>query len=160
MAPRDRSTLLTSPLSMADFVFRLGFFAIAPWGIVAIAELFPVRGALIDVGLALLVFLLSEIARRVAARLKAAKWLLSEALAFESFYREEPPRTFAYYFFYPFLFPYWLWNRRARREFLMFRGYTIGSFLILLANLGYEYYAHWAPELDIEPFAPAVLITL
>lgn len=159
-APRDRSTLLTSPLSMADFVFRLAFFAVAPWAIVATAELFPVRGALIDVGVALLVFLSSEVARKLASRARPLRWLLSEALAFEAFYREEPPKTFAYYLFYPLLFPYWLWNRRARREFWMFRGYTVGSFLVLLASLGYEYYAHWAPELDVETFAPAVALTL
>lgn len=157
---RDRSTLITSPLSLADFLLRLVFFAVAPWGIVATAELFPVRGALIDVGLALLVFLLSEVARRWAARTRIMKWVLSEALAFEAFYREEPPKGFAYYFFYPFLFPYWLWNKHARREFLMFRGYTLGSFVVLLASIGYEYYANWAPELDLRAFAPALAIAL
>jgi len=157
---RDRSTLLTSPLSAADFAFRLAFFAAAPFAIVATAELFPVRGALIDVGVALLVFLLSEIVRKLAARNRAIKWLLAEALAFEDFYREEPPKRFAYYLFYPFLFPYWLWNRPARREFLMFRGYTIGSFLVLLWNVGYEYYKHWQPELDPSLYAPTVLLTL
>jgi hypothetical protein len=159
-APRGPSTLITSPLSMADFLFRLLFFAAAPFLIVATAELFPVRGALIDVGVALLVFLLSEAVRKLAARSRTLKWLLTEALAFETFYREEPPRRFVYYLFYPFLFPYWLWNRRARREFLMFRGYTVGSFAVLLANIGYEYYVHWQPELDIVTYAPAVLLTL
>src|SRR3954451_3837180 len=51
-----RSTLLTSPVSFADFVFRLAFFALAPFAIVIVAQLFPVRGALLDVGLALVVF--------------------------------------------------------------------------------------------------------
>ena len=58
-----------------------------------------------------------------------------EALAFESYYREQRPRRFAYYVAYPLLFPYWLYDREARREFWMFRGYTVGSFLILLAGL-------------------------
>lgn len=57
---KDRSTLLSSPLSMADFLARLAFFAGAPFAIVLAAGLFPVRGALVDVGLALLVFLLGE----------------------------------------------------------------------------------------------------
>lgn len=159
-AKANRSTLLTSPLSAADFACRLAFFAAAPFAIVATAELFPVRGALIDVGLALFVFLVSEAVRKLAARSRAIKWLLSEALAFEAFYREEAPKRFVYYLFYPFLFPYWLWNRRARREFLMFRGYTIGSFLVLCANIGYEYYVHWQPDLDAATYAPAVLLTL
>jgi len=57
--------------------------------------------------------------------------LLKEAFAFESYYREQRPRPFAYYLVYPLLFPYWLVNREARQEFLMFRGYTLASFLIL-----------------------------
>ena len=61
-----RSTLFTSPISLADFVFRLAFFAVAPFAIVVVAQLFPVRGALIDVGLALLVFVSSEAAHRLA----------------------------------------------------------------------------------------------
>ena len=59
----DRSTLLSSPLSALDFAIRLAFFALAPFAIVVVAELFPVRGALIDVGLALLVFVASEAVR-------------------------------------------------------------------------------------------------
>ena len=111
--PKDRSTLLTSPLSAADFALRLGFFALAPFVIVRVAELFPVRGALIDMGLALSVFIAGEAARSAASRHRAIQWVLSEALAFESYYRERPPRPFAYYLFYPLLFPYWLSNRSA-----------------------------------------------
>jgi hypothetical protein len=156
----DRSTLLTSPLSAADFLLRLAFFASAPGLIVFVAELFPVRGALIDVGLALGVFLAGEAARGVASRSRAAKWLLAEALAFETFYREEPPRPFAYYLFYPLLFPYWLSNARARREFLMFRGYTVGSFLVLLGSLALQYVEYWRPELGFRQFLWSVWLTL
>ncbi len=145
---------------MADFLARLAFFAVAPLGIVAAAELFPVRGTLIDVGLALAVFVFGEAVRRRAARFRFLKWLLSEALAFEAYYRERPPRPFAYYFFYPLLFPYWLANPSARREFLMFRGYTAGSFLVLVGSLGVEYFTHWAPELGVRMFVPAVSVAL
>src|SRR6478609_2185498 len=107
---KDRSTLLTSPLSLADFLARLAFFACAPIAIVLLAELFPVRGALVDVGLALLVFLLGEAPRRRAARFRPIALLLREALAFESYYRERKPRRFSYYVAYPLLFPYWLSN--------------------------------------------------
>ncbi len=156
----DRSTLLTSPLSLADFVARLAFFALAPFAIVLAAELFPVRGALIDVGLALSVFLLGEAPRRFASRFKPVGLLLREALAFESFYREQSPRPFAYYVAYPLLFPYWLWNRAARSEFWVFRGYTLGSFLVLLASLGWQYFSAWRPELGFRDFLPAVLLSL
>jgi len=157
---KDRSTLLTSPLSMADFVARLAFFASAPIAIVLLAGLFPVRGALIDVGLALLVFLLGEAPRRGAARFRPLAFLLREALAFESYYREQRPRRFAYYVAYPLLFPYWLYNREARREFWMFRGYTLGGFLILLGSLAWQFFSSWRPQLGFLDFLPAVLLSL
>lgn len=156
----DRSTLLSSPLSLADFLARLAFFAGAPFAIVLAAELFPVRGALIDVGLALLVFLLGEAARRGAARFRPLGFLLREALAFENYYRERQPRRFAYYVAYPLLFPYWLYNREARREFWMFRGYTLTSFAILLGSLAWQYHSAWRPQLGFRDFLPAVLVSL
>jgi hypothetical protein len=157
---KDRSTLLTSPLSMADFVARLVFFASAPFAIVLAAELFPVRGALIDVGLALFVFLLGEAPRRGAMRYRPVKFLLREALAFENYYREQKPRRFVYYVAYPLLFPYWLYNREARREFWMFRGDTLASFLILLGSLGWQFFSSWRPQLGFRDFLPAVLLSL
>jgi hypothetical protein len=157
---KARSTLLSSPLSLADFIARLAFFGIAPFAIVLVAELFPVRGALIDVGLALSVFILGEAPRRFASRFKPLGYVLREALAFESYYRERTPRRFAYYVAYPLLFPYWLWNREAREEFLMFRGYTLISFLVLLASLAWQFYSSWLPELGFSDFLPAVVLSL
>ena len=157
---KDRSTLLSSPLSLADFLARLAFFAIAPFAIVLAAELFPVRGALIDVGLALTVFILGEAARRYATRFRPLGLLLREALAFETYYRGRQPSPFAYYVAYPLLFPYWLYNREARREFWMFRGYTVGSFVILLLSLAWQFYSSWLPQLGFHDFLPAVLLSL
>jgi len=145
---------------MADFLARLAFFAIAPFAIVLCAELFPVRGALVDVGLALSVFILGESPRRFAARFRPLALLLREALAFESYYRERKPRRFAYYLAYPLLLPYWLVNREARQEFWMFRGYTLGSFLVLLGSLAWQYVSAWRPQLGFRDFLPAVLISL
>jgi hypothetical protein len=157
---RDRSSLLTSPLSLADFLARLAFFGLAPFAIVFAAQVFPVRGALIDVGLALTVFLSGEAARRLASRSRPVRFILSEALAFETYYRERRPRPFLYYLFYPLFFPYWLANPSARREFLMFRGYTIGSFALLLASLALQYFQYWRPELGLRQFMGSVLWTL
>ena len=157
---KGRSTLLTSPLSLADFLFRLGFFAVAPFAIVMAAELFPMQGVLLDIGLALGVFVASEGARRWSTRSRYLAWLLSKFLDFEGFYRARPPRPFAYYFFYPLLFPYWLSNREARREFWMFRGYTVGGLIVLCAMFVWQYFHYWAPELGWRVFLPAVLLTL
>jgi hypothetical protein len=145
---------------MADFLLRLGFFAAAPIAIVLLANLFPVRGALIDVALALGVFVAGESLKRRAASSRLLKLALKEALAFETFYRSKPPRKFAYYFFYPLLFPYWLTNREARHEFLMFRGYTLVSFLLLLAQQAWAFYSNYPPELGLREFLPALGLTL
>ena len=157
---KARSTLLTSPLSLADFLARLAFFATAPFVIVLAAELFPVRGALVDVGLALSVFILGEAARKFASRFRPLAFVLRQALAFEGYYRDKQPRRFAYYLAYPLLFPYWLWNRQAREEFWMFRGYTVGSFVVLLASLAWQFFTAWRPQLGFRDFLPAVLISL
>ena len=157
---KDGSTLLTSPLSMVDFLARLAFFATAPFVIVLAAELFPVRGALVDVGLALTVFILGEAAQKHASRFRPLRFVLRQALAFEVYYRDQQPRRFAYYVAYPLLFPYWLWNREARAEFWMFRGYTVSSFIVLLASLAWQFFTAWLPHLGIRDFLPAVLISL
>jgi hypothetical protein len=157
---QDRSTLLTSPLSMADFAFRVVFFALAPFAIVVAAELFPMQGVLLDIGLALGVFVVSEGARRWSERSRVLSWFLSRALDFELYYRSRPPRRFAYYLFYPLFLPYWLLNREARREFWMFRGYTAGGFVILCGVLVWQYFHYWAPQLGWRVFLPSVALTL
>ena len=145
---------------MADFISRLVFFSLAPVAIVFAAELFPVRGALIDVGLALGLFLAGEAVQGWASKTRLVRSLLREALAFEAYYRSRPPRTFVYYLAYPLLLPYWVFNRDARREFLLFRGYTLGGLLILLVSLVWQYVSSWAPELSLRQYVPYVLLTL
>jgi hypothetical protein len=61
---------------------------------------------------------------------------------------------------YPLLFPYWLFNREAREEFLMFRGYTLYSFLVLLGGLVWQFFRDWPPQLGFIAFLPAVFISL
>ena len=145
---------------MADFFLRLAFFSLAPVAIVFAAELFPVRGAIIDVGLALGLFIAGEAVQRWASQTRLVKGFLRQALAFEAYYRSRPPRPFLFYLAYPLLFPYWILNKDARREFLLFRGYTLGGLLILLVSLGWQFYDSWAPELSIRQYTPYVLITL
>ncbi len=145
---------------MADFVLRLAFFALAPVAIVFAAQLFPVRGVIIDVGLALGLFIAGEAVQTWAKRTRFVRSFLSEALAFEAYYRSSPPRPFLYYLAYPLLFPYWLLKRDARREFLLFRGYTLGGLGILLVTLGWQYTTAWAPELGLRAYVPYVLLTL
>jgi hypothetical protein len=137
-----------------DLLLRLAFFAIAPFMLVFLALLFPVTGAVAQIGLALLVFVAGEAMRRLALRWPVLRALLSSQLEFEAFYRDHPPKPFAYYVFYPLLFPYWLSVADARREFLLYKGYTLVSFALLLVSLLAQYLRAFPPELGWRDFAP------
>jgi hypothetical protein len=126
----------------------------APFLLVFIASLFPVTGAVIQVCFALAVFFGAEAIRRLSARNKLAASFFSKQLAFEEHYREHPPGPFLYYVFYPLLFVYWLWVPSARREFLLFKGYTLASFVILVVTLGFQYESRFPPELALKDFWP------
>jgi hypothetical protein len=149
-----------SAWSRVDYPLRLLFFAVAPFAIVFVASLFSVTGALIDCSLALIIFVLGDQVRSWSTRSRLLTWLLDTALEFEGFYRKRPPRPFLYYLFYPLLFPYWLISRDARREFFVFRGYTLGGLFILLATLGWQYFTRFPPELTLRQFLPQVWLSL
>jgi hypothetical protein len=135
-----------------DFTLRLAFFAVAPLGIVIVSALFPVTGALVTIGLALVVFLFGEAVRGLAKRRPILEKLLKGQLAFEAYYREHKPRPFLYYVFYPLLFPYWLAVKKARDEFLLFKGYTLFSLVMLVGGAAWQYFTAWRPELGPREF--------
>jgi hypothetical protein len=137
-----------------DLLLRLVFFSTAPFLLVILAQLFPVTGAVVQVALALLLFVVGEATRRVASRSRVLGALLSSQLEFEAYYRQRPPRPFVYYVFYPLLFPYWLSVVDARREFLLYKGYTLVSFALLLGSLVTQYLRVFPPELSWSAFAP------
>ncbi len=142
-----------------DFAARLAFFAIAPYLLVFVAALFPVTGALVQIGVALAVFIAGEAARGLAERSRVARFLLRNQLAFEAYYRAHPPRPFLYYVFFPILFPYWLWVPEARRELLLFKGYTLLTFLLLVGSLAHQYATAFPPELGLREFGPIAAYT-
>jgi hypothetical protein len=146
IVPRSKETL--------DFVLRLAFFGAAPFLIVFAAELFPMTGALIQIGLAVAVFFAAEAVRRIAGRWRLVEMAVSGLLEFETYYQTHPPRPMLYYAFYPLLFPYWLAVPEARREFLLFKGYTLATFLFLIASLVYQYGSAFPPELSVRDFLP------
>src|SRR5437870_746305 len=128
MSEAPRSKAIAVPLAVFDFALRLAFFALAPAMIVAIWFMIPITGALVNIALALVVFFAGEWVRGLSDKHGFVGKILKRQLAFEEYYRSRKPRPFAYYVFYPLLFPYWLLNKEARREFLLFKGYTILSF--------------------------------
>ncbi|HEX8791855.1 MAG TPA: hypothetical protein VF765_12965 [Polyangiaceae bacterium] len=137
-----------------DFLLRLAFFATVPFVLVLVAALFPVTGALAQVALGLAAFFAGEALRRLSARSKLVGWAISSQLEFEAYYREHPPRTFLYYVFYPVLAPYWIFQPEARREFLLFKGYTLASFALLVLSLVVQYLTAFPPELGVRSFLP------
>lgn len=146
--------------AVADFVLRLAFFVGAPIAIVKAAALFPVGGAIVQIVIALVIFFVGEAARGLSEKYTLARRLLRKQLEFEAYYREHPPRPFLYYVFYPLLFPYWLWNREARRELMLFRGFTILSAIVLVGTLTYQFFRLFPPELGAKEFFPLAAGTI
>ncbi len=140
--------------AVVDFLLRLAFFAAAPFVLVLVALLFPITGALLQIGLGLLAFLAGEALRRVAERSRWVGKVLASQLAFEAHYRAHRPRPFLYYVLYPLLFPYWLAVADARREFLLYKGYTLISFAMLLVSQIVGYVRYFPPELGFSAFLP------
>lgn len=136
----------------AEYALRLVFFAAVPFGIVILASLVPMTAALVNIVLALGAFFFGEVLRKHAQRRGWLGKILRRQLAFEEYYRERPPKPFAYYVFYPLLFPYWLAVPEARREFWLFKGYTIVTFVLAAVSGAYRYFAIYQPEIGFEFF--------
>jgi hypothetical protein len=139
-----------------DFLIRLAFFAAVPLLLVFFMAVFPITAAMANIGLMLGVFAVRELVRGQANRHPVLRHILRRHLRFEEYYRQHPPRPFLYYMFYPLLFPYWLLNRDARREFLLYRGYTIFGLLVLFGIGAYQYLALWRPEIPFGVFLRAM----
>lgn len=139
-------------VGLAEYALRLAFFAAVPFGIVVLASLVPMTAALINIVLALGAFFFGEVLRKHAQRRGWLGAVLRRQLAFEEYYRERPPKPFLYYVAYPLLFPYWLIVREARREFWLFKGYTILTFAVAIVTGAYRYFAVYQPEIGFRTF--------
>ncbi|HSO39467.1 MAG TPA: hypothetical protein VLT33_43365 [Labilithrix sp.] len=136
----------------AEYALRLAFFAAVPFGIVILASLVPMTAALVNIVLALGAFFFGEVLRKHAQERGWLGKVLRRQLAFEEYYRERPPKPFVYYVFYPLLFPYWLAVPEARREFWLFKGYTVVTFVIAVVAGAYRYFADYQPEIGFKVF--------
>lgn len=153
MSTSTLSSPSPSPGLASDFVLRLAYFIAAPVLIAALARMYPIIGILVNVGIALFVFTFAELVRTWIARYPWLARVFGRALLFEAYYRENAPRPFLYYVFYPLLLPHLLWNVRSRREFALFRGFGAFGLFVLIASAGWDYWAHWQPELPFDEFA-------
>jgi hypothetical protein len=138
--------------AVPDFLLRLLFFFMAPFVFVQFALRYPLMGALINVVIALLFFFFAPLIAPLVERFPLLGRVLRRQLAFEAYYRKRPPRPFLYYVFYPLLFPYWLVSREARSEFLLFKGYTLLTFLVLVSSSAWQFFTKWRPELGLRAF--------
>lgn len=130
-----------------DLVLRAVFFAVAPFVVTLAAAAFPMTPVLVNVVLALAVFAFAEGVRSRAERSRVVRVLVRKQLAFEAYYREHPTGPFLYYILSPLLFPYWLFQKQARREVLLYRDLTGGGVAILLLTAGLDYLRSWRPHL-------------
>jgi hypothetical protein len=136
-------------LDYADYAARIAFFAIAPFCVFILAAIFPVAATLVNLALCLAVVGFADLARGAQVRVPLLSTVLTGPLEFERYYRLHPPKPFAYYIFYPVLFPYWLAVDSARREFFMYKTINIISLVLLAGTAVYEYFAYFKPELGL-----------
>ena len=148
---RERSVTV----EMLEYVARLAFFAFVPFVVVLLAMLVPMGAAIANMVLALGAFFFGEVLVGASERRPWLKRVLRRQLAFEAYYRENPPRPFLYYVFYPFLMPYWLAVAPARREFLLFKGYTVVTLVVVSITGVYRFFWVYQPQLGFKQFIGA-----
>lgn len=146
-------------LDLADFGARIAFFAVAPFVVFILAAVFPVTATLVNLGLCLAVVVFADVVRQAQARFPLLGKVLTGPLDFERYYRNHRPKPFAYYIFYPLLFPYWLSNDSARREFLLYKTINLVSLGMLVATTVYEYFAYFRPQLGIAECLLVLFVT-
>ena len=146
-------------LDWADFGARIVFFAVAPFVVFVMAAFFPVTATLVNLGLCLGVVAFADVVRAANRKLPILSKVLTGPLDFERYYRNHPPKPFAYYIFYPLLFPYWLSNDSARREFLLYKTVNILSLGLLVGTTVYEYFVYFRPELGVRECVIILFVT-
>lgn len=160
-APPPREIVAPGPLEVLEYMLRVAFFAFVPFGVVLLAMLVPMGAAIVQMLLALMAFFFGEMLLGAAEKRPWLKRVLRRQLAFEAYYRQHAPRPFVYYVFYPLLFPYWLFiSAEARREFWLFKGYTILAIAAILGSGVYRWFEIYQPELGAREFVLAFVIQL
>ncbi len=151
-APLPSAPPLVLAFSVADFVLRLAYFLVIPFLLYFLSLVLPITAAVINLGLALAFFALGPLLQPLIAKRPWIGKPLKKLRRFEAYYREHRPRVFLYYLVFPLLFPYWLLVRRAREEFLLYRGLSVVALLILVGLGLYQYVTKWRPEIGFGVF--------
>lgn len=136
------------------------YFLVVPFILVVISQILPVSGVIINLLITLVIFLSAEVLERRSISGVPLLRLFGRGLRFRDYYARRPPRPFLYYVFYPLLAPYWLWNREARQELLLYRNYTLlGLFLVVFGSV-LRYLRFWWPDIPVGEFIPVALASL
>jgi MFS family permease len=145
-------------LSVADFILRLAYFVFIPVVLFFLSLIFPLTGAFVNMAILVAYFLMNPVLRPLVAKRPWLGKLLKKFIRFEEYYREHPPKPFVYYVFFPLLFPYWLFVKRARREFLLFRGLSLVALIILVGLALLQYFTKWAPDIGFGVFLGSFIV--
>ncbi len=147
-------------LDLADFASRVAFFAIVPFIVLVIAAIFPVTMTIVNLGVCVMAVIFANVIRSAERRWPVLNRVFGGVMKFEQYYRLHPPKPFAYYIFYPLLFPYWLTVDHARREFVLYKAINLATLAFVLAGAGYQYFVYYRPELGIAACLHIMLVTL
>jgi len=147
-------------LRAIDIGLRFLYVLLAPAMLILLRAVLPITGMIVSAGIATVIALAG--AERIQARLAGSKVLgklFGGMTKLGAYYDEHPPKPLLYYIAYPILFPYWLFVRDARREFLLYRKLGAVTVVILVASAIVEYVRLWRP-LPFGFFLTSFIVTL
>lgn len=135
-----------------DYVLRFLYLFLAPLMLVGISQVMPIMGIMIGAGLATVVAVFGSdrwqdsVKRiRLLERFEIVGRVVGGMGRLGDYYREHPPKPLVYYIAYPLLFPYWIFNRVARREFLLYRRLNAITLVIVIITGVLDYVRNWRP---------------
>ncbi len=131
-----------------------------PFLVFVLAALFPVGMTLVNLGVCVVAVVFTNLLRTYAQRFPLVERVLGGPMKFERYYRLHPPKPFAYYVFFPLLFPYWLSVDHARREFLLYKAVNLATLAMIVLGAVYQYFAYYRPELGVSACLHVMLVTL
>jgi len=132
-----------------------------PMLVIALASIYGLWGAVISVGVTLVLFLVAAAVRDwERSRAWPLSWLLARGRAFEAYYREHPPQHPLIYLFYPLMVPFMLGKPHVRAELKLYRAFQGLALVIIVAAAGVEYAERWSPDLGFGDFLPYLGVRL
>jgi hypothetical protein len=140
-----------------DLALRFVYVALVPFFLAMLSNLIPITGIVIGTAIATIIALFG--AQRWRARVGRIRFiggLLAGFGQLGEYYAENPPKPLLYYVIYPVLVPHWLFARKARREFMLYRSINLVAIAIIAVSGIVDYFDSWKPLPFSEFFGTAV----